>query len=362
MFIDEIGDDSVDYREMAIQALKKCERGAPLPIVMYGAGETASRVEQFLNRRELEVSARFVDDEFLSHCGQDELYSLDQILMKYDRFNCVLGIWDYQIPVENLRRKECGQIAGIYAFDTLFCDLFANLRNYIETNAAAFAGIYELFEDDLSRRAYVNFINAKLTGDQIRFCSAPSPNMYFPPDVVVLCGHESFVDGGAYTGDTLQAFIEKVHEKYSSYCAIEPDPTNFLKLGRYVNELKIANISLYEKGLWYESRILRFANTGNASSFIKEDGGTEVNVDTVDNLCPQATFIKLDIEGVELEALKGAVKTIMANRPKLAICLYHRPEHLIDVPLFIKSLVPKYKLFLRQHARTTTDLVLYAVV
>ncbi|MFH1618985.1 MAG: FkbM family methyltransferase [bacterium] len=70
----------------------------------------------------------------------------------------------------------------------------------------------------------------------------------------------------------------------------------------------------------------------------------------------------MDIEGAELDALKGAAETIKKNRPKLAICIYHKPSDLFEIPLFIKSLVPEYRFYLRQHQPISCDLVLYAVI
>ena len=76
----------------------------------------------------------------------------------------------------------------------------------------------------------------------------------------------------------------------------------------------------------------------------------------------RVTFIKMDIEGSELEALKGAQQTIQRDRPKLAICIYHKPEDMTDIPLYIKSLVPEYRLYVRHHSNRCSETVLYAVM
>jgi hypothetical protein len=65
---------------------------------------------------------------------------------------------------------------------------------------------------------------------------------------------------------------------------------------------------------------------------------------------------------MELEALKGAEKTIRRYKPKLAICLYHRREDFIEIPLFIKELVPEYKFFMRHYSDYAYDTILYAVM
>ncbi len=73
-------------------------------------------------------------------------------------------------------------------------------------------------------------------------------------------------------------------------------------------------------------------------------------------------MIKMDIEGAELEALKGAKKTIQRDKPKLAICIYHKTEDLWEIPLYIKELVSEYCLYIRHQTFGTGDTVLYAVM
>lgn len=75
----------------------------------------------------------------------------------------------------------------------------------------------------------------------------------------------------------------------------------------------------------------------------------------------EPTFIKMDIEGAEVGALKGAAEAIKRLKPKLAICLYHKLTDMWEVPLLIKSMVPEYKLYCRKH-HIRNEFVLYAAV
>ena len=88
-----------------------------------------------------------------------------------------------------------------------------------------------------------------------------------------------------------------------------------------------------------------------------------IEVDKIDNLVSSnVSYIKMDIEGAELEALKGASKVIFLNTPKMAISVYHRPDDITTIPLFISSIFHNlYKLYLRHYGTTTCDLVLYAI-
>lgn len=100
----------------------------------------------------------------------------------------------------------------------------------------------------------------------------------------------------------------------------------------------------------------------NGCGTICESAEEVIEVDTIDNIVEEkVTFIKMDVEGAELEALQGASKTIIKNKPTLAICVYHKREDLITIPQYIKELVPEYKLYLRGHFIYASELVLYAV-
>lgn len=127
--------------------------------------------------------------------------------------------------------------------------------------------------------------------------------------------------------------------------------------------LPSTELYLHHAGLWSEKSTLHFAERGSGSSCITEKE-TGVSIDTVSlDQCvsDKVTFIKMDIEGAELEALKGNRKIIQRYRPKLAICIYHKKEDLIDIPMYIKELVPDYKLYVRHYSHGITETVLYAV-
>ncbi|MCM1303087.1 MAG: FkbM family methyltransferase [Lachnospiraceae bacterium] len=70
----------------------------------------------------------------------------------------------------------------------------------------------------------------------------------------------------------------------------------------------------------------------------------------------------MDIEGAEMEALTGACKTIQKNRPKLAICIYHKYEDLYRIPMYVKSLVPEYRIYIRHYSDTPSETVMYAII
>lgn len=187
---------------------------------------------------------------------------------------------------------------------------------------------------------------------------------YFNPDFITFEKEEVFVDAGCCnlgTSIRLTKYCSKLKKVY----AFEPDPGNFEKCISRKSELADTEIELFPCGTWSESQTLHFRATADCGARICEDGEISVKVMSIDEAVAgkdKITFIKMDVEGSELESLKGAKNTIVKDRPKLAICIYHKPEDLVEIPMYIKELVPEYKLYVRHHSNTVYETVLYAVM
>lgn len=194
-----------------------------------------------------------------------------------------------------------------------------------------------------------------------------SSAQYFDP-VLHFGKDEIFVDGGSYDFSTSEMFLEKT-EKAGGNCkkiyAFEPDELNYKKCEDKIKNLGLNNVTLMCAGLWKEDAYVKFCMLGNAGSRIlpadREDAD-KVKVVALDEcITEKVTFIKLDVEGAELAALQGAKNIILRDRPKLAICIYHKKEDLWEIPYYIKSLVPEYKLYVRHYSNYGDETVLYAV-
>ncbi|MDO8805102.1 MAG: FkbM family methyltransferase [Elusimicrobiota bacterium] len=357
MFLDKI----VDAPGRAGADIETLKASARLPLVLYGAGWYAPYLRAYLARLGLNVSASFVDDGFTSSSGA---VSFDEIKRRYEKFNIVIGFADSRLARKKLEKKDLSQAAGVYFFDAVGALLNYKIdRAYVELHKERFGMVYEMFCDELSQKTYAAFVNSKLGGDEGLLSDVWRKDQYFPEGIISLSDREVFVDGGAYSGDTMLAFMRKTKNKYSRCYAFEPDAANAAKLRGLAGRQRWRDVRLITKGLWRKTDTLRFyASEGPSISAISETGNTAVEVDAIDNAAPEATFIKLDVEGAELEALTGAAGTIKRNRPKLAVCLYHKPGDLFEIPLFIRSLVPEYRFYLRQHQPVSCELVLYAVI
>lgn len=204
-----------------------------------------------------------------------------------------------------------------------------------------------------------------LKADNIKLRYTTWTPQYFENDLFTPSEHEVFVDGGAYDLETTQDFISWCGGKFDAIYAFEPDPKNYAKCMsiRNKNDELIRKCHIINAGLWSESTCLHFSNDANEKSKISQVGEMMIvatNIDTVLSGKP-ATFIKLDVEGSELEALKGAKDTITKHKPRIAVCIYHKDEDIIDIPLYILSLNPEYKFFIRHYSTWFSETVLYAL-
>jgi FkbM family methyltransferase len=169
-----------------------------------------------------------------------------------------------------------------------------------------------------------------------------------------------YVDGGAYDGDSIRWFIERTKGQFSRVLAFEPDPVTFDRLAtNFRDEPRVEPVNA---GLYSASTNLHFDDSGTRGALLVQSGGVTVRVVSLDDTLAggRASFIKMNIEGAELDALEGARQTIQRWCPSLAISAYHRPSDLWRIPEKIVSLRDDYRLYLRQHDGGVIETVLYA--
>ncbi|NLK73097.1 MAG: FkbM family methyltransferase [Clostridiales bacterium] len=195
-----------------------------------------------------------------------------------------------------------------------------------------------------------------------------SEGEYFKTGIFTLSETESFVDAGAFIGDTIDDFIKVTNANFKDIYSFELDSGNYKKLMENVNALD-ANVKdrihLYNYGVWAENTEMWCAYEGDADgcSIVNDQRGERCTLISLDDLLSEKeiTIIKMDIEGAENKALEGTKKIIENQKPKLAICVYHRPEDLWEIPLKIKELHNDYRIFLRHHSKQNyTNTVCYA--
>jgi FkbM family methyltransferase len=190
--------------------------------------------------------------------------------------------------------------------------------------------------------------------------------IYFPTDIVKDSDDEVFVDCGAFDGDSIRSFLRRGRSLSHLY-ALEPDAYSRALLAKSVGSLSenlSQKITVWPYGAGNLDGQVNFAASGDVASKISSSNtGTSIEVRKLDSLDWQhtPTYIKMDIEGAEPDALAGAANLLRDSQPVLAICLYHRLEHLWQLPNLIHSFAPGYSLFLRRYAEDGWEQVCYAV-
>jgi len=174
---------------------------------------------------------------------------------------------------------------------------------------------------------------------------------YYPSDIITLENDEVFVDCGAYNGDSVLEFVEKTNGNYRMIYAYEADELSYEMAKRALTTKMIDNVSISNIGVFNKKTTRCFANDGYLGNRIIIEGGITIPVDSLDNLLRERphpiTFIKMDIEGAELEALHGAHEIIRTDAPKLAISVYHKYGDIWDIPHYILTHFTGYKIYLR---------------
>lgn len=225
--------------------------------------------------------------------------------------------------------------------------------------------VYDMLEDAKSKCVLKKIMIRIFKGssDPKLMHSICEDNQYFAPDIIHLSQHESFVDVGAYDGDTVVEFLKRTNGKFDNIYAFELCKDNFDTLQIAVSALPgNDHIHCFNMGCWDFKKDVKYSIALSSSTI---GGGETIGyVDKLDSMLSDTpvTFIKMDIEGAEMNALRGAENIIRLQKPKLAICIYHDLRHFYEVPLYLKSLVPEYKIYIRHHTNSCYETVCYATL
>lgn len=214
--------------------------------------------------------------------------------------------------------------------------------------------------DETSRETFLSVLLFRLTGDMrwLHPVRLSYRSMYFATDALALHDDEVLVDGGAFDGDTVAMFTEQTRGQYRHVHAFEADPANLPGLARRTAGL--LGVTIHPIGLWDGPGTLRFSSGQGPAGRLGGKGNVEVPVQALDDLgLGPVSLIKLDIEGAEIQALRGAADIIARQRPRLAVAIYHSPADFTAIPALIETLRPGSQYRLRHHSPMHHDTVLY---
>lgn len=230
----------------------------------------------------------------------------------------------------------------------------------LASEGTAFEALYHALADDASRATLLDVFRYRLTGDPafMHSYSCRMKDQYFESFYRFPEGGV-FIDAGGYDGETSIEFARR-QPGYGSIQVFEPSATNHAKVVQALQGMR--SVQVHAVGLSNQQDTLRFSGEAGSASKITGEGSESIAVDRLDRLVPsQVDFIKMDLEGWELNALEGARESILRDHPILAISAYHHPLDFVRIPAYVLGLRKDYSLYLRHYTEGWTESVLYFV-
>jgi len=345
-------------------------------VTLFGAGHFARAVFSALQNLSIPVRAFVVSGQSASMIDNVPVVSLEDL----DRNLCALPMW---LAVFNRNAaSDLGLLAA--ACHARGIDRLRLPQDYFEAIEQQMGWRYwltdrrhyadkrlqieralQMLGDDESRRQFIETLRFRLGASSETAPQPSSAAQYFPDEVIARFASSAarpvtYVDGGAYDGDTLMQAAERL--QLAGAYVFEPDPANFSKLSRKAKTFGFP-VTSFPCGLSNATEGLAFSCENGEASAIMSSGESRIQCVTLDDclMNQRIDYIKLDIEGHELAALEGAQGIIARDRPVLAIAAYHRWDDIWKIPEFLQRIEPRYQLTYRIHESNTFDSVLYAV-
>ncbi|MGA8744089.1 MAG: FkbM family methyltransferase [Terracidiphilus sp.] len=271
---------------------------------------------------------------------------------------------------QQLKNYGCDRVVPYPALHWRFPETFLpcllnDLPSKLYLESDLILNVAGIWADLRSREILEANIRLRALGEFDGIPGSPVENTYLPHDLFRLTDSDRFLDCGATAGEMVQDLIRKRGAGFELFCALEADNISFPKLEAYresLTEPLQAKLKLYNCAVGATRGVVRFAHTGQTGSRISEEG-VPVECFSIDELFADTslTFIKMDIEGAEYDALLGARKVIQRDQPILAICVYHTQSDIWRIPLLVREMLPEHKVFLRSYEGDGFQTVMYAI-
>lgn len=341
-------------------------------VVIWGLGKSALRIYQEFALKGIDVIGfvdSFVADEGTFFVGKrvytyEQLKTMKNVTVYISTLNIqfLKEILELTDKLEEMTIVARRSVYGCGEYDTDY------MKKRIQKDIEIIEFVKDKLQDEKSKQTYENLLKYRVTNDSklIEDVFENSHLQYFPKgEMIYPEENEVFIDAGAYNGDTSCQFANWCNGKYDKIYLLEPDNLMYEIVKERMRLENIKKFVCVKKGMYSMSTTLSFVNLADsASSHIVEQGNIQIETISIDEMVgsDKVTFIKMDIEGAELEALKGADETITRCKPKLAISIYHNEDDLWKIPFYIQKKYPWYKLYMRHYTDITTETVLYATV
>lgn len=318
------------------------------PIIMYGTGNGADKVFEVLNKLNIEVAGVCASDGFVRerYFHNFRVAPVSEFSEKYEKLIVIVTFGSSRPEVieniKNLAEKQtvlvpCVPVIGNEIFD----------RKFLEENEENLNKAYSLLADEKSKKVFENYVNFEFSGKLDYLFNMESDISDAFNDYLQLSENESFIDIGAYRGDTVEQFLKFTNGKYDNILAIEPDRKTYKKLVENCKYLK--NFVAINGAVTCIDGTIEFSSVAGRQSTI--GSGVEIPAFTLNKLAEKfvPTYIKIDAEGAELDILNGGRKIISEFKPKIKIATYHKNRDIFEIPILLNELNKDYKIYMCHH-------------
>lgn len=245
----------------------------------------------------------------------------------------------------------------------IYYQAFKGIFDEIESNKEKYMQLYDILSDNLSCQVYSDIMNYRMSMD-VQFTikamekSLVEGEQYFDRIIIEkLQKNTEFFDVGGYDGESTLSFI-KYALQYKKIYFFEPDAGIFEESKKRLR--CIENITYIMAGAGEDRGIVHYNALGGGGGMIEADGAEIIPTIALDEyISGSNAYVKMDVEGYELSALRGMKNSIMKYKPMLAVSVYHKPG---DIHMLISTILswnPSYKVYMRHYTPVYADTVCY---
>ncbi len=343
---------------------------------IYGYGGYGEVLEHMIEARE-PGSVKYIIDDYKIGL-RSNLLNLE--ILDFDSFtninlkNCEVYIATTDPSLQELMAQKLSQIGVLGIVEKEICNYISPYHLFSKSEAdlliPKIEKVLEIFESEEDKELYQFIFDLRISDGSIlkkvdsfrvrswerQYCDFINPNYI-----------RNVIDGGIFDGYTLSLMFKNLYTNSSIFVYGFEPCKSYVDNSCCRDKLKCSsnNMELIYKALWSKNTKLYFLNKGASSQVNIYGDGLEIEAVSIDSFTSEreikVDFIKLDVEGTEIEVLKGAVKTIKNCRPQIAISIYHTKEHFYEIPLILKELCPDYVFKIARYSNDTAETILYAI-
>lgn len=318
------------------------------PIIMYGTGNGADKVLDILADKGIEIqgvtaSSTFVRERFFRGF---KVYPISNFEEQYDSFTIIVTfgtcIPEVMNNIYSLSEKHRVLIPVVPVIGTEIFD-----EDFLNKNREKIEKAYTLLADDFSKEIYSGYVNFLYGGELSHLRAITTAEDEVFRNILCLGSNETYVDIGAYRGDTVDKFLSYTDDSYSAIICAEPDTKTYKKLLDHCGHLE--NFKAFNCAVTGIDGEVGFSDVHGRQSAIGGDKMTPTL--SLPSLCwgHIPSYIKIDSEGCEYDILSGSGNILKESKPKLNVAAYHKCRDIFTLPILINQLNPQYKIHLRHH-------------